>query len=164
MTWMVSLKSGLYLNKRRSESSVSAVPGQADQSDRLSMQSSTTADCLSSYAFEMELDEDTECSILFCRSPSADADARRHDTLDCCLSGCYGASTCMIPDYTHHDAMREACRRASRSSRRCTSRTSHHAVTQLHLPKMPATTGLDDREFEHASRSPNAEFGTLTLR
>ena len=128
-----------------------------------SMQSNTTADCLSSFAFEIELDEDTECSILFCRSPSADADAHRHDTLGCCLAGCYVASSCTINDHTHHDAVGEAGRWASRSSRRCNSQTSHPGVTQLHMPKMPVTTGLDDPDFEHASRSPNAEFGTLTF-
>ena len=149
------------------------------------MHRNTTADGLSCWAFEMELDEVTECSILFCRSPSSDADAHPDDTFVDRLSGCYGTSnSTTIPDsipararqrdeassatrecgmHGVHDALREARRRASRSSRCHASRTSH-GVLHLHRPKMPATTGLDDPEFEHASKSPNAEFGAQILR
>ena len=120
---------------------------------------------LSALAFVMELDDDTDCSILSCRTPSAPAprESQCDDDFAHCAVTCYSAAhdcartrdgsatgMCRSPrDCSAADAAREARSRARRS--RGKSRMSR--VQRLHLPRLPAATGLNEPEFDHAAMS-----------
>jgi hypothetical protein len=132
---------------------------------------------LSTLAFEMELDDDTDCSILSCRAASAPVqrESQRDDFLAHCAVTCYSYSaahdreraqddaaegTRWAPrDCIAHEAAREARNRASRSHGK--SRTSR--VQRLHLPRLPAVTGLGEPEFDHAAMSLSANNSLAVL-